>query len=87
MFAHIRHFIAATILFNQKIAGQAGLHFTDMQCVNLLDLLGPVKPGKLAQRINQQFEAFLWETPDDELQAVVNFFSRMSSLRRESGEE
>jgi DNA-binding MarR family transcriptional regulator len=134
MFGHIRHFIAATILFNQKIADQAGLHLTDMQCINLLDLLGPVTPGKLAQcmglttggvtvmldrlektglvkreanpldrrsvlvrvnarkmakiqelyqKIDEQFEAFLLETPDAELQAVANFFSRMSTLRRE----
>lgn len=26
-----------------------GFHLTDMQCMNLLDLLGPVTPGKLAE--------------------------------------
>jgi MarR family transcriptional regulator, organic hydroperoxide resistance regulator len=45
----IRRFIAGTILFNQKAADRVGLHLTDMQCINLLDLLGPVTPGKLAE--------------------------------------
>ncbi len=46
--AQIRHFIAGTILFHQQLADRVGLHMTDMQCINLLDLLGPVTPGKLA---------------------------------------
>jgi DNA-binding MarR family transcriptional regulator len=45
----IRSFIAGAILFNQKVADHVGLHLTDMQCVNLLDLLGPVTPGRLAE--------------------------------------
>ena len=44
----IRHMIAGSILFNQRIADRVGLHLTDLQCLNLLDLLGPVTPGKLA---------------------------------------
>ena len=48
LIAHIRQFIAGTILFNQKVADHAGLRLTDMQCVNVLDLLGPSTPGKLA---------------------------------------
>jgi DNA-binding MarR family transcriptional regulator len=47
--AQIRSFIAGAILFNQKVADHVGLHLTDMQCVNLLDLLGPVTPGRLAE--------------------------------------
>jgi DNA-binding MarR family transcriptional regulator len=47
--AQIRRFIAGAILFNQKVADHVGLHLTDMQCVNLLDLLGPVTPGRLAE--------------------------------------
>ncbi len=47
--SHIRRFIAGTILFNQKVADLAGFILTDMQCMNLLDLLGPVTPGKLAE--------------------------------------
>ncbi len=46
----IRHFIAATILFNQKVADEVGLHLTDMQCINVLELLGPTTPGELARR-------------------------------------
>jgi MarR family transcriptional regulator, organic hydroperoxide resistance regulator len=134
MVAHIRHFIAATILFNQKVADRAGLHLTDMQCINLLDLLGPVTPGVLARYtglttggvtvmldrlekaqmvkrepnpndrrsiliringaklrkinalyadINEQFAALLEKTPETELRAVENFFSRMSAVRRQ----
>jgi DNA-binding MarR family transcriptional regulator len=45
----IRRFIAGAVIFNQKVADHFGLHLTDMQCMNLLDLLGPVTPGKLAQ--------------------------------------
>jgi len=45
----IRHFIAAAILFNQKVADHAGLRLTDMQCMGVLDLLGPSTPGKLAE--------------------------------------
>ncbi len=44
----IRHFIAGTILFNQSVADRVGLSLTDMQCINLLELLGPSTPGKLA---------------------------------------
>ena len=44
----IRHFIAGAILFNQQVADKVGLHLTDMQCLNVLELLGPVTPGKLA---------------------------------------
>ena len=44
----IRHFIAGTILFNQRVADRAGLHLTDVQCINLLELLGPSTPGTLA---------------------------------------
>jgi len=45
----IRRFIAGTIMFNHDLAERAGLHVTDMQCMNLLDLLGPVTPGRLAR--------------------------------------
>lgn len=45
----IRQFIAGTILFNQKVADQAGFRLTDMQCMNVLELLGPSTPKQLAQ--------------------------------------
>jgi len=44
----IRQFIAGTMLFNQSVADRVGLSLTDMQCINLLELLGPSTPGKLA---------------------------------------
>jgi|SRR5271155_1793934 len=47
--AQIRRFIAGTILFNQQVAEHVGLRLTDMQCINVLDLLGPSTPGQLAQ--------------------------------------
>jgi len=45
----VRKFIAGTILFNEKVAKELGLNGTDLQCLNLLDLKGPLKPGELAQ--------------------------------------
>jgi MarR family transcriptional regulator, organic hydroperoxide resistance regulator len=45
----IRRLIAGSILFNQQVADKVGLGLTDMQCINILDLLGPTTPGKLAQ--------------------------------------
>jgi DNA-binding MarR family transcriptional regulator len=45
----IRQFIAGAVLFNQKIADREGLSLTDMQCMSVLDLLGPSTPGRLAQ--------------------------------------
>ena len=129
----IRRFIAGTIIFNQKVAERVGLHLTDMQCINLLELLGTVTPGTLAEctglttggvtvmldrlekagfvkrernpddrrsvlvrvnprklqkihalyaGINQQFEASLSEITEADLQSVVNFFSRVNTIRR-----
>lgn len=45
----IRQFIAGTILFNQQVADSAGLRLTDVQCINILEILGPSTPGTLAQ--------------------------------------
>src|SRR5450432_3497601 len=45
----LREFSAGTILFNQKVADRVGLHLTDMQCMNVLDLLGTSTPSKLAE--------------------------------------
>jgi DNA-binding MarR family transcriptional regulator len=46
----IRQFIAGVIFSNQQVAEHAGLRLSDMQCINVLDLLGPSTPGRLAQR-------------------------------------
>lgn len=45
----VRKFIAGTILFNENVAKEMGLNGTDLQCLNLLDLKGSLKPGELAQ--------------------------------------
>src|SRR5580704_15386689 len=45
----IRRSIAGSILFNQKVADRVGLRLTDLQCITLLELLGPVTPGTLAE--------------------------------------
>lgn len=46
---NIRNFIAGSILYNQRVADSVGLHLTDMQCFGVLEQLGPVTPGKLAE--------------------------------------
>jgi MarR family transcriptional regulator, organic hydroperoxide resistance regulator len=130
----IRRFIAGTILRNQKIADEEGLHLTDMQCINVLDLAGPMTPGDLARstglttggvtvmldrlekagylkrepnpddrrsllvrinprtlekinshygEINRQMGAFLEKTSEADLRTVVDFFTRMNSIRTE----
>jgi len=45
----IRRFSAGVVLFNQMVAEKVGLHPTDVQCLNLLELLGTCTPGKLAE--------------------------------------
>jgi MarR family transcriptional regulator, organic hydroperoxide resistance regulator len=45
----LRHFIAGVILYNQRVAEQLGMNPTDMQCIHLLELMGPLTPGKLAE--------------------------------------
>jgi DNA-binding MarR family transcriptional regulator len=130
----IRHFIAGVILYNQRVADQLGMHATDMQCVHLLELLGPLTPGRLAEctglttggvtvvldrlekagyarrepnpndrrsvliypdeaklkkvsayytAINERLGAFLAEYPEGELETVLDFFSKVNSIRGE----
>jgi len=45
----LRHFIAGVILYNQRLAEQLGMNPTDMQCIHLLELQGPLTPGRLAE--------------------------------------
>jgi len=47
--AEVRRFIAGAILFNLKIADEAGLNGTDIQCLNLLELQGSATPGELSR--------------------------------------
>lgn len=50
LYRAVRLFIAESSLFGQHVAEKLGLHPTDMQFLNLLDLFGPMTPGALAQR-------------------------------------
>lgn len=45
----LRQFIAGSILYNQQVADRVGLRLTDMQCINVLELMGPSTPGELAR--------------------------------------
>lgn len=45
----LRRFIAGVILFNQRVAERVGLNPTDMQCIHLIQLMGPLPAGKLAE--------------------------------------
>jgi DNA-binding MarR family transcriptional regulator len=45
----LREFIATSIMYNQQIADRVGLRLTDMQCINVLELMGPTTPGELAR--------------------------------------
>lgn len=45
----VRQTIASAILFNQKIADDAGMNLRDMQVLHLLDLHGPSTPRDLAR--------------------------------------
>ena len=45
----LREFIAGSIIYNQQIADRVGLRLTDMQCINVLELMGPSTPGELAR--------------------------------------
>jgi DNA-binding MarR family transcriptional regulator len=38
-----------TVLLHHAVAGKAGINVTDLQCLNLLSLDGPMTPGRLAQ--------------------------------------
>lgn len=45
----VRLFLAGSSRFDQQAADELKLHPTDMQFLNLLELLGPLTPGVLAQ--------------------------------------
>lgn len=45
----VRLFIAGSSLYSHRMADQFGLHPTDMQFLNLLELLGPATPGVLGR--------------------------------------
>jgi DNA-binding MarR family transcriptional regulator len=46
----VRQFIASAILFNQRVAEDAGMNLRDLQVLHLLQLRGPSTPRDLARR-------------------------------------
>lgn len=46
----MRIFMAHAVLFQDAVARRAGLNATDLQCLNLLALDGPLTPGALAEK-------------------------------------
>lgn len=38
-----------TVLLHHAIASRSGINVTDMQCINLLQLRGPMTPGQIAE--------------------------------------
>jgi DNA-binding MarR family transcriptional regulator len=44
----VRRFLAGGILFNLKVAEEAGINATDLQCLNVLELQGSATPTELA---------------------------------------
>jgi len=45
----VRRQVAWTVLHNQAIADRLGMGLTDLHCVNLLDIEGPMTAGRLAE--------------------------------------
>lgn len=45
----VRLFIAGSSLYSQRVAEKLGLHPTDLQFLNMLELLGPLTPKMLGQ--------------------------------------
>jgi MarR family transcriptional regulator, organic hydroperoxide resistance regulator len=45
----VRLFIAGSSLYSQRVAEKLGLHPTDLQFLNVLELLGPLTPTVLGQ--------------------------------------
>ena len=45
----VRLFIAGSSLYSQRVAEKLGLHPTDLQFLNLLELLGPLTPKVLGR--------------------------------------
>lgn len=63
-----------TVLLHHAIAGRSGINVTDMQCLNLLQLRGPMTPGQLAEAM------FL--TTGGAITAVVDRLEKAGLVRR-----
>lgn len=63
-----------TVLLHHTVASKAGLNVTDLQCLNLLSLDGPVTPGRLAQAMGI--------TTGGAITAVVDRLEKAGYVRR-----
>lgn len=50
MFRELRRMVAGAVLFNQRQADTLKINPTDLQFINLLQIEGPMTPGRLAER-------------------------------------
>jgi DNA-binding MarR family transcriptional regulator len=67
-----------TVLLHHAIASRSGINVTDMQCINLLQLRGPMTPGQLAEAM------FL--TTGGAITAVIDRLEKAGMVRRSRDE-
>ncbi|MEO7194721.1 MAG: MarR family transcriptional regulator [Pseudonocardiaceae bacterium] len=66
--------VLRSVLLNQVIAAQAGINPTDLQCLNLLTLEGPMTPSRLAEAMAM--------TKGGAITAMVDRLEKAGYLRR-----
>jgi DNA-binding MarR family transcriptional regulator len=71
----VRRQVAWTVLHNQTIADRLGVGVTDLHCVNLLDIEGPMTAGRLAELMGLTTGA---------VTGVLDRLERAGALRREA---
>jgi DNA-binding MarR family transcriptional regulator len=67
-----------TVLLHNAIASRSGINVTDMQCINLLQLRGPMTPGQIADAM------FL--TTGGAITAVIDRLEKAGMVRRRRDE-
>jgi DNA-binding MarR family transcriptional regulator len=67
-----------TVLLHHAIASKSGINVTDMQCINLLQLRGPMTPGQIADAM------FL--TTGGAITAVIDRLERAGLVQRRRDE-
>jgi DNA-binding MarR family transcriptional regulator len=73
--AAVRRQVAWTVLHNQTIADRLGMGMTDLHCVNLLDIEGPMTAGRLAELMGLTTGA---------VTGVLDRLERAGAVRREA---
>jgi DNA-binding MarR family transcriptional regulator len=68
-----------TVLLHTAIASRSGINVTDVQCLNLLQLRGPMTPGQLAEAM------FL--TTGGAITAVIDRLEKAGMVRRRRDDE